>query len=77
MAKQSASERRRRLLAGCCPVHGMGMGQVGLWSQNGVVVGYLVECCRKDCDVQAIQERIDGPLQLAPKYRHLLAPTAA
>lgn len=76
MAKQSASDRRRRLLAGCCPVHGMGMGQVELWKQNGVV-GYLVECFRKDCQVQAIQERIDAPLQLTPRFRHLLAPTAA
>jgi hypothetical protein len=76
VAKQSASDRRRRLLAGCCPVHGMGMGQVGVWSQNGVK-GSLVECFRKDCQVQAIQERNDGPLQLTPRYRHLMAPIAA
>ncbi|MNR56650.1 hypothetical protein D3C85_1772630 [compost metagenome] len=76
MAKQSASVPHSRLLAGCCPVHGMGMGQVGVWRQNGVE-GYLVECFRKDCQVQAIQERIDGPLQLTPRFRHLLAPAAA
>jgi hypothetical protein len=74
MARHSASDR---LMAGCCPIHGMGMGQVGLWRQKGRVAGYLVECFRQDCEVQAIQEQIEGPLRLTPRFRHLLAPTAA
>jgi hypothetical protein len=76
MAKQSASDRRRRFLAGCCPIHGMGMGQVGLWRQKGQVVGYLVGCCRSDCEVQAIQEQADGPLRLTPRFRYLVEPAA-
>lgn len=75
MAKQSVKHRTKRVHAGCCPVHGMGMGQVGLWRENGAV-GYLLECFRSDCQVQAIQAKIGGQLQLTPKFRYLLAPAA-
>lgn len=31
MAKQTRADRERRLDQGCCPVHGVGMPQVGQW----------------------------------------------
>lgn len=31
MAKQTRRDRERRLEEGCCPIHGLGMGQVDGW----------------------------------------------
>lgn len=74
MGKQTATDRHKRVQDRRCPIHGMEMGQVGLWRKKRTFV-YLVECLRRDCQVQAIQNHIDGPIQLTPKWRHLLAPT--
>lgn len=31
MAKQTVADRQRRLDEGCCPIHGLGMGQIDVW----------------------------------------------
>jgi hypothetical protein len=31
MAKQTVADRQKRLDEGCCPIHGLGMGQVDVW----------------------------------------------
>lgn len=74
MSKQTAKDRAQRLRDGCCPIHGLPMGQEG----NDVIDGrhaYIVGCPRKDCDVRASQFAIDGEATLLPGHAHLLGPT--
>lgn len=47
-ARQDDLARQRRLREGRCPTHGLTMGQVGLWEENGEG-GPVVECPRRDC----------------------------
>ncbi len=79
--KQSLEDRRRRLEQGCCPVHGLDMGQVdkvveeregGWWRE----VASIVECPRKGCGVRATQVLHDDPAVLLPEWMHLLGPEA-
>jgi hypothetical protein len=72
-ARQSAEDRQQRLLKGACPVHGNGMTQVNVLKVDGRVVD-LVECDRRACPIQGIQERPGGKIRLLPQYAALLAP---
>ena len=73
MAKQSAKDRAQRLRAGCCPIHGTPMPQVGTDVIDGKPVS-VVGCPRKDCTVQATQAEHDGGATLLPAWSHLLTP---
>lgn len=50
-ARQDEVTRRRRLREGRCPTHGLSMGQVGVWEENGEA-GPVVACPRRDCEFQ-------------------------
>lgn len=69
MAKQSAHDRRSRLLKGNCPIHGLPMTQVGNCKD-----GAIVECSRKDCNIQGIQYLPSMEVHLTNKFCHLLGP---
>lgn len=71
-AKQSHAHRSKRLSEGCCPIHGIGLAQVGLSEVNGHS-RFLAECPRKDCDIQATSETAHGPCTLLPAFAHLLS----
>ncbi|WP_274644348.1 hypothetical protein [Pseudomonas serbica] len=70
-ARQSVEDRRLRLLKGACPVHGNGMSQVNVLKVDGRIVN-LVECDRRACPIQGIQEHSDGKIRLLPQYAGLL-----
>lgn len=46
-AKQDEASQKRRLVEGRCPIHGLSMGQVGVWER-----GIEVACPRGDCGFQ-------------------------
>jgi hypothetical protein len=71
MAKQSQADRVKRLLKGGCPIHGMGMTQVGILPSRGRQID-LVECCRKDCSIQATVRLPDTEATLLPRFSHLI-----
>ena len=49
---QSEAAQNARLDRGCCPIHGIGMGQIaGWWHPLDGPSFTLVACGRKDCDV--------------------------
>ena len=59
MARQSREDRLRRLNTGCCPVHGVGMGQVDGWYYpEGEEPYTIVGCARKDCGITARESRV-------------------
>ncbi len=76
--RQSAADRYRRLMEGCCPVHGIPMDQVDGWSERlgGALDGAqvtIVACPRRDCGIRAYAASYDGPWELLPAYQELLA----
>lgn len=77
MAKQSLDDQEQRLTKGCCPIHGGGMGQA---DRHYRILGgrtfTIVECMRRDCDIQAVAWSIDGPWDLLPTTdERVLIPT--
>jgi hypothetical protein len=56
---QSQEAQAARLRNGCCPVHGLGMPQIGRWfypEEDGTISAFTyVGCPRKDCDIAAKQ----------------------
>lgn len=73
MSMQSPQDRTWRLEKGCCPVHGLGLTQVGtIDGSDGF--RYVVKCPRRDCSVQATMVDPDGAAQLTPEHEHLLHP---
>lgn len=70
--KQSPVDRLHRLQRGNCPVHGVGMSQVGLMPIRGRVLTE-VKCDRRDCDIRGTQAVAGQEVTLLPKYEHLLA----
>ena len=41
---------QQRLEQGCCPVHGIGMGQIGCWYYPPDAEAFtVVQCPRRDC----------------------------
>lgn len=76
--RQSPEDRIKRLKKGCCPIHGMFMGQISCWEKRvgGELDGELVttvECERKACGIKAYAVDIDGPYELFPEFKHLLS----
>ena len=67
--KQSPLERLARLTRGQCPVHGIGMAQVGLTADERT---FIAECPRGDCNIRAETPEPHGPLVLLPEFHHLL-----
>lgn len=65
--RQTLADRERRLSDGRCPIHGIGMVQVGL---QGAL--FLAACPRKGCCVQGTSEAVPGAVTLLQEYRHLL-----
>lgn len=56
MANKSGIDREKRMAKGCCPVHGIGMMQVGLTDiENGSQL-VVVECPRRDCNIRGTME---------------------
>lgn len=74
MAKQSAKDRSARLAKGCCPIHGLGMCQVGNTDAESGRAIFIAECPRSDCSIQVTAETPFGPAILLPEYSHLLGP---
>lgn len=53
MADQSELTRRRRLMRGCCPTHGIGLTQTDVRrDDSGIPIGDVVACPRRDCDFE-------------------------
>lgn len=71
MAKQSYLDRITRFNDGRCPVHGIGLSQIGL-TDEGASSRAIVGCGRRDCDITAYAQTIDGPWTLLPEHTHLL-----
>lgn len=60
---QSEAARNARLDRGCCPTHGIGMGQLaGWWYPLDEPPFTLVKCDRSDCDVICKSQGPEGPL---------------
>src|SRR5437660_11601375 len=77
-AKQSATDRLRRLQDRRCPIHGMNMlSDNGPCEQDGIRF-WVVHCLRRDCSLKMISydEFGAGPWDLPPQFSHLLAPYA-
>ena len=77
MAKQSPSDRLKRLAEGRCPIHGRLMTQASEWftdDETGQPYTF-VECahCRA---VLAYEHQAFGPAILLPAYQHLIAQSA-
>lgn len=68
MAEQSRIDRLKRLEDGRCPIHGIGMVQVG---QDGAL--FRVECPRADCNVQGTTHEPHGPVTLNSIHLALIA----
>ena len=66
MRGQSAEAQADRLARGCCPVHGIGMSQVGgpVYPQDGSLDFVIVGCDRRDCDIRAKAFSSHGPWEL-------------
>lgn len=75
MAKQTAKDRFERLKDGCCPIHGIGMSQIGLEGE-GAEQRFLVGCPRKDCEIKGTSVEPFGPVELRPEYATLIGPRA-
>jgi hypothetical protein len=73
MRKQSSDDRLKRLKEGCCPVHGLVMGQAGLSDDRST---FIMECPRRDCNIQTFEEDAeDGSIvsiKLLPEFEYLL-----
>lgn len=73
MRKQSSDDRLKRLKEGGCPVHGIGMGQVGLSEDRSA---FIMECPRRDCSIRTFEEDAeDGSIvsiKLLPEFEYLL-----
>lgn len=70
MARQTAQDRARRLEQGRCPIHGIDMPQVGL---NTCGPGFVVECPRKDCNIQGKSLEPSGPVDLLAEFEGVIA----
>lgn len=56
--------RQDRIDRGCCPIHGIPMGQIDSWYYPDDAPPYtIVGCPRRDCRVRASAQSIDGPWQ--------------
>ena len=75
MANQSATDRAKRLANGCCPIHGIPMGQVGLTELVNDSQLFIAECTRKDCNIQGTTAAPYGSLKLTSEHQHLLGPS--
>lgn len=54
-ARQDDMARRRRMLRGCCPTHGIGLVQTGVDVDDKTEETLpVVECPRQDCDFKAV-----------------------
>lgn len=71
--KQRSEDRKSRLGKGCCPVHGLWMGQIDRWyeQKHGKPFTY-VGCPRRACKIRAKAYDIDGPWELEPEFLALL-----
>jgi hypothetical protein len=69
MAQQSVEDRLRRLEDGRCPVHGIGMVQVGL--KNAL---FIARCPRSDRGIHGTASQPHGPVTLSPEHQTLLFP---
>jgi hypothetical protein len=79
--KQSAADRQKRLDEGACPIHGIGVSQVGTWYQEldwykRLELGKEYTLCmdgRRDCPV--LMKAYGGPsdpMTLSREWEHLL-----
>lgn len=63
---QSPEAQAARLARGCCPIHGLDMGQVSGWYETTLQPRFtVVKCPRKDCNeafkAQGIESLAMGP----------------
>lgn len=75
--KQSLVDRIKPIDEGRCPIHRLYMPQVGRWEEQigGAIDGAqvtIVECPRKDYNIQAKAVGPDGPWELLPEWINLL-----
>ena len=72
-AKQSAYDRAKRLSDRRCPIHGIGMSQVGLPLDDDDGHDHSIASCpRRDCSILANGDNGDGRLELLPEWAHLI-----
>ena len=82
MAKQSKQDRLRRLNSGGCPVHNIGMPQIGDWYLDGDGLDYyldgdgldytIVGCPRHDRNILAHAYSGDGPWRIHPDFAYVI-----
>ncbi len=68
MKKQSKQDRLKRLSKGCCPIHGLGMTQVGTTPK----LGHIAKCPRKDCEIKVYMNHSEDEAKLLPEFEILL-----
>jgi len=73
MRKQSRDDRLKRLKEGCCPIHGIVMGQVDISDDR---ITFIMECPRRDCNIRTFEiDAEDGSIEsiaLLPEFKYLL-----
>ena len=71
---QGRDARIERLSDGGCPVHGINMPQVSKWDVDADGRSFaIVECPRKDCDIQArCYDPVFGAWALTEPFWYLL-----
>lgn len=68
--KQTSADRTKRINKGCCPIHGIGMAQVGVTRDRKYAI---VECPRRDCSIKAKTISADGPHELLREWKYILS----
>ena len=73
------AKRHERLRNGCCPLHNIGLAQIGVSTRNVTVAHNtpstrvaIVGCPRKDCVIVAYAYSHEGPFRILPHLDHLL-----
>lgn len=69
MRDQTTKTRIARIATGRCPVHGLGMSQIGSFADDGFT---LIGCSRKGCGIIGRAASPDAPVHLLPQWQHLL-----
>lgn len=71
--KQSLIDRINRFNQGCCPIHGLGMGQIDGWYYPENEKPFtIVGCPRRDCKAQVKAYDVSGPWEMMPECVYLL-----
>ena len=75
--KQSAKYREIRLSGGRCPIHGGGLGQIGLdWiklhSGHWEAPRSIAKCNRKDCDIKVYHNDKNDTWEIFEEFKNIM-----